>query len=56
MKPRRSLPAETRVFDFFRSVFKIGFLERVLLAVVRRAPYGSTLTKLGYEPQKLDIA
>ena len=46
MKPRRSLSAKTRVFDFFRSVFKIGFLERVLLAVVRGAPYGSTLTKL----------
>ena len=52
MKPRRSLSAKTRVFDFFRSVFKIGFLERVLLAVVRGAPYGSTLTKLIPNPHQ----
>ncbi len=52
MKPRRSLPAKTRVFDVFRSVFKIGFLERVLLAVVRGAPYGSTLTKLIPNPHQ----
>ena len=43
MMPRRSLSAKTRVFDFFRSVFKIGFLERVLLAVVRGAPYGDDI-------------
>ncbi len=52
MKARRSLSAKTRVFDFFRSVFKIGFLERLLLAVVRGAPYGSTLTKLIPNPHQ----
>ena len=26
LKPRPSLSAKTRVFDFFRSLFKIGFL------------------------------
>lgn len=52
MKPRRSLPAKTRIFDLFRSVFKIGFLERVLIGVVRGAPYGSRLTKLIPNPHQ----
>jgi FkbM family methyltransferase len=52
LKTRRSLSTKTRLFDWFRSVFKIELLERVLLPVVRGAPYGSVRTKLIPNPHQ----